>query len=201
MWAAPELSSQTPARLQASKEGVTPCRPRCQREVKKKCSTCLLYSWREAAQTTTSCRVKNKTQCEVPPLPLCTCHLPPFGRSSINAGTAIKRREVSKMARADAGHLAPCVWDDSATGLKGPEIERVDIWASDCLNMESPGLVPLGINPLILPRRNLLIIFHLARIRSSICMPRGNFHGLKQRPNLGFNGSPALQETSSTSSV
>lgn len=27
------------------------------------------------------------------------------------------------MVRADAGHLAPCVWDDSATGLKGPKIE------------------------------------------------------------------------------
>lgn len=29
------------------------------------------------------------------------------------------------MARADAGHLAPCVWDDSATGLKGTKIERL----------------------------------------------------------------------------
>lgn len=27
------------------------------------------------------------------------------------------------MVRADAGHLAPCVWDDSATGLKEPKIE------------------------------------------------------------------------------
>lgn len=27
------------------------------------------------------------------------------------------------MVRADAGHLAPCVWDDSVTGLKGPKIE------------------------------------------------------------------------------
>lgn len=27
------------------------------------------------------------------------------------------------MVRADAGHLAPCVQDESATGLKEPKIE------------------------------------------------------------------------------
>lgn len=32
-----------------------------------------------------------------------------FGRSSTNAGAAIKRRVASKMVRADAGHLARCV--------------------------------------------------------------------------------------------
>lgn len=54
------------------------------------------------------------------------------------------------MVRADAAHLAACVWDDSDMGFRGPKIE-VDIWACDCLNMESPGLEPLTINPLIPP--------------------------------------------------
>lgn len=57
------------------------------------------------------------------------------------------------MVRADAGHLAPCVWDDSATRLKRAQNRVVDIWATDCLNVESPGLVPLGINPLMPPHR------------------------------------------------
>ncbi len=50
------------------------------------------------------------------------------------------------MARADAEHLAPSVWDDSFTGLKGPKIE----WLT-----YGPliGLLPLGINPLILPHQ------------------------------------------------
>lgn len=56
----PELSSQMPAFLLAGGKGVTQHWPLCQHEVKKKCSTCLLYSWREAAQATTSHWVKNK---------------------------------------------------------------------------------------------------------------------------------------------
>lgn len=62
------------------------------------------------------------------------------------------------MVRADAAHLAACVWDDSDVGFRAPKIE-VDIWGCDCLNMESPGLEPLTINPLILQP---LIIFHLS---------------------------------------
>lgn len=98
------------------------------------------------------------------PLRACTCRLPPYGWSSINAGAAIKRRMVSKVVRADAGHLACCVRDDHH-GLKGSQNRAVDIWASDCLNTESLGLLSAGINPFTLPHQTGQIVFHRARIR------------------------------------
>lgn len=51
----------------------------------------------------------------------CTCHSPQFGCSSIKTVPAIKRQAAFKMLLADAGHFAPCVWEDSATVLKDPK--------------------------------------------------------------------------------
>lgn len=42
----------------------------------------------------------------------------------------------------------------TTTGLKVPEIEAGDIWASDCLNTGSLGLLSAGINPFTLPHQN-----------------------------------------------
>lgn len=72
---------------------------------------------------------------------------------------------ASKMARADAGHLARCVQDDYPR-LKGSQNRVVDIWASDCLSTESLGLLSAGINPFILPHQTGRIVFHRARIRT-----------------------------------
>lgn len=71
---------------------------------------------------------------------------------------------VSKVVRADAGHLARCVRDDHHR-LKSSQNRAVDIWASDCLNMESLGLLSAGINPFTLPHQTGQIVFHRARIR------------------------------------
>lgn len=68
------------------------------------------------AQTTTSSPVKNKYRVESATAPNSAPAVDlRFVGSSINAGVAIKRREVSKVAGADAGHLAPSVWDDSTS--------------------------------------------------------------------------------------
>lgn len=81
------------------------------------------------------------------------------------------------MARADAGHLAACVWVDCYR-LKGSQNRVVDIWASDCLNVESPGLRPFGINPLILTYQTRW---------SSLHAERQFRQDWTYWPNLGFN--------------
>lgn len=91
------------------------------------------------------------------------------------------------MVRAYAGHLAPCVgW--LCHRLKGSQNREVDIWASDCLNMESPGLLPLGINPLILPCQTCWSSFTWPESGHLFACNEANFDGREQWPNLGSSG-------------